>query len=98
MNRAIASYLSSDLAYDLSAEDVYVTAGCTQAIEIAVSILSRPNSNILLPRPGFSIYAFCAAFRNVEVRYYDLVPEKSWQVNLKAIEDLADQNTIAIHL
>nr|AHN10105.1 aromatic amino acid aminotransferase 5 [Atropa belladonna] len=94
--KAIANYLSRDLPYDLSPEDVYVTAGCTQAIEIAVSILAKPNSNILLPRPGFPIYALCAAFRNVEVRYYDLVPEKNWEVNLKAIEDLADQNTVAI--
>ncbi|PHU01185.1 Tyrosine aminotransferase [Capsicum chinense] len=96
--KAIASYLSRDLPYDLSPEDVYVTAGCTQAIEITVSILAKPNCNILLPRPGFPTYALCAAFRNVEVRYYDLVPENNWQVDLKAIEDLADQNTIAIVL
>ncbi|KAM3199994.1 putative aminotransferase TAT2 [Capsicum annuum] len=96
--KAIASYLSRDLPYDLSPEDVYVTAGCTQAIETTVSILAKPNCNILLPRPGFPTYALCAAFRNVEVRYYDLVPENNWQVDLKAIEDLADQNTIAIVL
>ncbi|PHT33828.1 Nicotianamine aminotransferase B [Capsicum baccatum] len=94
--RAIANYLSRDLPYDLSPEDVYVTAGCTQAIEITMSILAKTNCNILLPRPGFPTYALCAAFRNVEVRYYDLVPENNWQVDLKAIEDLADQNTIAI--
>lgn len=96
MNRAIANYLSRDLPYDLSPEDVYVTASCTQAIEITMSILAKTNCNILLPRPGFPTYALCAAFRNVEVRYYDLVPENNWQVDLKAIEDLADQNTIAI--
>ncbi|PHU01184.1 Tyrosine aminotransferase [Capsicum chinense] len=94
--RAIANYLSRDLPYDLSPEDVCVTAGCTQAIEITMSILAKTNCNILLPRPGFPTYALCAAFRNVEVRYYDLVPENNWRVDLKAIEDLADQNTIAI--
>ncbi|WMV57147.1 hypothetical protein MTR67_050532, partial [Solanum verrucosum] len=94
--KAIANYLSRDLPYDLSPEDVYVTSGCTQAIEIAVSILAKPNSNILLPRPGFPTYLLCAAFRNVEVRYYDLLPQNNWQVDLKAIENLADQNTIGI--
>ncbi|MCD7448228.1 hypothetical protein HAX54_039989 [Datura stramonium] len=94
--KAIANYLSRDLPYDLSPEDVYVTAGCTQAIETAVSILAKSNCNILLPRPGFPTYALCAAFRKVEVRYYDLVPDRNWQVNLKDIENLADQNTIAI--
>ncbi|KAM3289366.1 putative aminotransferase TAT2 [Capsicum chacoense] len=94
--KAIASYLSRDLCDDLSPEDVYITVGCTQAIEISISILAKPNSNILLPRPGYPTYALCANYRNVEVRYYDLVPEKNWEVNLEAIEDLADQNTIAI--
>lgn len=94
--KAIASYLSRDLPYDLSPEDVYVSAGCTQAIETTLSFLAKPNCNILLPRPGFPTYVLCAAFRNIEVRYYDLVPENDWQVDLKAIEDLADQNTIAI--
>ncbi|PHU28870.1 putative aminotransferase TAT2 [Capsicum chinense] len=94
--KAIESYLSRDLPYELSAEDVYVTAGCTQSIESTMSILEKPNCNILLPRPGFPTYALCADFRNIEVRYYDLVPENNWQVDLKAIEDLVGQNTIAI--
>ncbi|KAL3508707.1 hypothetical protein ACH5RR_028108 [Cinchona calisaya] len=94
--RAIAEYLSSDLPYKLSPDDVYVTAGCTQAIEMVLSILARPGANILLPRPGFPIYGLCATFRNLEIRYYDLLPEDGWEVNLEAIEALADHNTIAI--
>nr|AHN10101.1 aromatic amino acid aminotransferase 1 [Atropa belladonna] len=94
--KAIADYLSRDLPEKLCADDVYVTAGCTQAIEIALSILARPGSNILLPRPGFPIYALCAAFRHIEVRYFDLVPGKGWEVDLNAVEALADRNTIAI--
>ncbi|XP_015059661.1 probable aminotransferase TAT2 isoform X1 [Solanum pennellii] len=94
--KAIASYLSRDLCYELSQEDVYITVGCTQAIEIALSFLAKPNSNILLPRPGFPTYALCASFRNIEIRYYDLLPQNNWQLNLEAIEDLVDQNTIAI--
>ncbi|CAN4117699.1 unnamed protein product [Withania somnifera] len=57
--KAIADYLSRDLPDKLCADDVYVTAGCTQAIETALSILARPGANILLPRPGFPIYALC---------------------------------------
>ncbi|OIT04696.1 PREDICTED: probable aminotransferase TAT2 [Nicotiana attenuata] len=94
--RAIADYLSRDLPEKLCADDVYVTAGCTQAIEIALSILARPGANILLPRPGFPIYALCAAFRHIEVRYFDLVPDKGWEVDLNAVEALADCNTIGI--
>ncbi|XP_024959707.1 probable aminotransferase TAT2 [Cynara cardunculus var. scolymus] len=94
--RAISEYLSMDLPYKLSPDDVYITAGCTQAIELAISILATPNANILIPRPGFPIYDICAAFRNVEMRHFDLLPEKGWEVDLDAIDALADENTVAI--
>lgn len=94
--RALAEYLSRDLPYKLSIDDVYVTAGCTQAIEIALSNLNRPGANILLPRPCFPIYELCASFRNLEIRHFDLLPEKGWEVDLNAVEDLADHNTVAM--
>ncbi|KAL0362661.1 UNVERIFIED_CONTAM: putative aminotransferase TAT2 [Sesamum calycinum] len=68
---ALAGYLSRNLPYELAPDDVYVTAGCTQAIEIALSIINRPGANILLPRPG-------------------------WEVDLSAVENLADHNTVAM--
>lgn len=94
--RAIAEYLSRDLPYKLTPDDVFVTSGCTQAIDVAMALLSRPDANILLPRPGFPIYELCAAFRHIEVRHFDLLPDKGWEVDLDAIESLADQNTVAL--
>ncbi|XP_061361245.1 probable aminotransferase TAT2 [Gastrolobium bilobum] len=94
--KAIAEYLSRDLPYQLSTDDVFITCGCTQAIDVSVAMLARPGANILLPRPGFPIYELCAAFRQVEVRHYDLLPEKGWEVDLDAVEALADQNTVAL--
>ncbi|KAL9339998.1 hypothetical protein Peur_066217 [Populus x canadensis] len=44
-------YLSNDLPYQLSLEDIYVTAGCKHAMEVTVEVLSRREANILLPRP-----------------------------------------------
>ncbi|CAL0333742.1 unnamed protein product [Lupinus luteus] len=93
---AIAEYLSCDLPYQLSSDDVFITCGCTQAIDVSIAMLAYPGANILLPRPGFPIYELSAAFRHVEVRHYDLLPEKGWEVDLDAIEALADQNTVAL--
>ncbi|XP_021719275.1 probable aminotransferase TAT2 [Chenopodium quinoa] len=94
--KAIADYLSHDLPYNLTKEDVFVTSGCTNAIDIALSILARPGANILVPRPGFPIYQLCASFRQLEVRHFNLLPARSWEVDLDAVETLADENTVAI--
>lgn len=94
--KAIADYLSRDLPYKLHSEDVFVTSGCTNAIDIALSILARPGANVLLPRPGFPIYDLCASFRQLEVRHYDLLSHQAWEVDLGAVEALVDDNTVAI--
>lgn len=92
-NRAVAEYLSRDLPNKLSADDIYITVGCTQAIELTLTVLNRPGANILLPRPGFPFYEACC---KLEVRHFDLLPQQDWEVNLEAVEDLADENTVAL--
>uniref|UniRef100_M1CJQ3 Aminotransferase family protein n=1 Tax=Solanum tuberosum TaxID=4113 RepID=M1CJQ3_SOLTU len=51
--RAVAENLSQDLPYKLSPDDIYLTSGCGQAIEVILNALARPNANNLLPTPGF---------------------------------------------
>ncbi|KAK4486951.1 hypothetical protein RD792_006266 [Penstemon davidsonii] len=94
--RAIADYLSHDLPYKLSQEDVYLTAGANHGVEILITVLARPGANVLFPKPGYPLYEARAAFSNLEVRHFDLLPEKGWEVDLDHVEALADENTIAI--
>ncbi|KAK3184083.1 hypothetical protein Dsin_031369 [Dipteronia sinensis] len=94
--RAIADYLNRDLPYKLSPDDVYVTIGCKQAIEVIVTVLTSPGASILLPRPGYPTYEAYARCNQLEVRYFDLLPEKGWEVDLDAVEALADENTVAM--
>ncbi|XP_051152264.1 tyrosine aminotransferase-like [Andrographis paniculata] len=94
--RAVAEYLSKDLPYKLSPDDVFMTSGCTQALEAIITVLAHPNANILLPRPGFPYYEARAGFSQLEFRHFDLLPEKDWEVDLAAVEAIADENTVAI--
>ncbi|XP_062197170.1 nicotianamine aminotransferase 1-like [Phragmites australis] len=94
--RSIAQYLSRDLPYELSANDVYLTSGCTQAIEIICSVLARPGANILLPRPGYMFYEARSVFNGMEARYFNLLPDKGWEVDLDDLQALADKNTVAM--
>ncbi|KAL6629657.1 hypothetical protein ACP70R_029422 [Stipagrostis hirtigluma subsp. patula] len=94
--RAIAEYLSRDLPYQLSPDDIYLTSGCCQAIEVMISVLAKPGSNILLPRPGFPLYEARAMFSNLEARHFDLIPDRGWEADLESVEALADENTVAM--
>ncbi|CAN6221305.1 unnamed protein product [Urochloa humidicola] len=94
--RAVAEYLSCDLPYKLSPNDVLLTSGCTHAIETVMSVFGQPGVNILLPRPGYPKHEAHAVFHQMEIRHYDLDPERGWEVDLEAVEALADENTVAI--
>ncbi|XP_061949480.1 probable aminotransferase TAT2 isoform X4 [Populus nigra] len=96
IHSAVADYLSRDLPYRLSPDDVYLTLGCNQAAEITIKVLARPGANILLPRPGYPDVETYAIFNNLEIRQFDLLPERGWEVDLDAVEAISDENTIAM--
>ncbi|TVU32323.1 hypothetical protein EJB05_24048 [Eragrostis curvula] len=96
--RALAEHLSHDLPYKLTTDDIFLTAGGTQAIEVVISVLAKPGTNILLPKPGYPNYEARAAFNNFEVRHFDLVPEKGWEIDVDSLEAIADENTTAMVL
>lgn len=50
----------------------------------------------MLPRPGFPYYEARAGFSGLEFRHFDLIPEQDWEVDLAAVEALADDNTVAM--
>uniref|UniRef100_A0A2C9USX8 Aminotransferase class I/classII large domain-containing protein n=1 Tax=Manihot esculenta TaxID=3983 RepID=A0A2C9USX8_MANES len=96
MVKGLLQSISRDLPYHLSADDIYLTVGCTQAIEVVVSVLARPGANILLPRPGYPTYEAFSRFSKLEVRHFDLIPEKGWEVDIESVEAIADENTVAM--
>lgn len=95
-NSAVAEHLSRDLPYKLSTDDIFLTAGGTQAIEVIISVLAQPGTNILLPRPGYPNYEARAAFNYLQIRHFDLTPEKGWEIDLDSVENIADNNTTAM--
>lgn len=96
--KALAEFLSRDLPHNLSPDDIYLTCGCIQSIEVILTALAYPKANILLPRPGFPYYEACAAVNDLECRHFDLLPEKNWEIDLDAVEALSDENTVAMVL
>nr|ACH41761.1 SUR1-like protein [Brassica rapa subsp. chinensis] len=94
--RAVADYLNRDLPNKLTPDDIFLTAGCNQGIELVFESLARPNANILLPRPGFPHYDARAVYSGLEIRKFDLLPDREWEIDLEGVEAVADENTVAI--
>ena len=61
-----------------------------------MKVLGREGANILLPRLGFPDYDSIVAYKGIEVRYYDLLPERDWEIDLGQVEAIADNNTVAM--
>jgi tyrosine aminotransferase len=70
---ALARYCSrpDDLVYKFS--DIILTNGCSHAIDLCITVLANPGQNILIPKPGFSIYKTLSGTLGIDVKYYSLL-------------------------
>lgn len=95
-SRAVAEYLSDGLDHRFDVDDVIMTSGCSQAIQHCLDVLRFDGCNFLIPRPGFPVYETLCSYYGVECRHYDLLQDRSWEVDLVQVSKLADNNTAAI--
>ena len=61
-----------------------------------MTVLAKKGSNILLPWPGFPVYETACGHNGIDIRFYDLIPENNWEVDLDQVEALADDKTVAM--
>lgn len=92
---AVAEYVSTPKS-KVEAKDVILCSGCSGALDLCITVLANPGQNVLVPRPGFSIYKTLAESLGIVVKSYNLLPEKSWEADISHMESLIDNNTVAI--
>ncbi|KAJ3280887.1 hypothetical protein HK104_000344 [Borealophlyctis nickersoniae] len=80
----------------LTPKDVILASGCSDALNLCIGVLADEGQNILLPCPGFSLYETLASSKGIECRFYNLLPERSWEIDLAHLESLIDDKTTAI--
>ncbi|GAA6000698.1 hypothetical protein JCM10207_004613 [Rhodosporidiobolus poonsookiae] len=97
---AVANYFDEGEGSNFrpSKNDVVMTHGCSGALEMAICVLADETKNILLPKPLFTAYETMSAIPNPEIRYYNLLPEQNWEVDLNHLESLIDDNTAFVML
>ncbi len=53
-------------------QDVVLASGCSGALDLCITVIANPGQTILIPRPGFSLYATLAESLGIKVKYYNL--------------------------
>lgn len=86
----------TNAAAPLTAIDVVIASGCSDALNLCIGAIADEGDNILIPCPGFSLYETLGSSKGIECRYYNLLPNKSWECDLAHMESLIDSKTTAI--
>lgn len=77
-------------------EDIILTSGCSHALEMCIDGIADPGDNILIPQPGFSLYVTLCQSLGIESRFYHLLPDENWQIDITHLESLINERTRAV--
>ncbi len=77
-------------------QDVYITSGVSEGIEIALAALLNPGENVLIPSPGYPLYDATLAKLGYEAIPYPLDEKNGWQPDVSAIRRLITGKTRGI--
>jgi len=94
--QAIADYAKKMGAGNITKDDAITFVGGSEAILLSMQALLNPGENLVLPRPGYSIYKGELNFLGCEANEYDLNEEDSWQTDAESIRHHINKKTQAI--
>lgn len=79
-------------------QDVFVTAGVSESVDICLSALLNPGENILTPSPDYPLYSAVLAKLGIELNTYYLNESDGWQPDLADIRRKITPRTRALVL
>lgn len=72
LRNAIASTYAKRDGVEVTADQVIVNTGTSPIFRNLFQLVSPPGSEILIPRPYYALYLYCATLAGAEVRFYDI--------------------------
>src|SRR5580704_11946462 len=79
-------------------QDVFVTSGVSETVDICLSALLNAGDNVLTPCPDYPLYSAVLAKLEVRLNAYYLSEENGWQPDLDDIEKKITPRTRGIVL
>src|ERR1700751_4750045 len=79
-------------------QDVFVTSGASEAVDICLTALVNPGESILTPSPDYPLYSAVLCKLGIPVVTYDLNEDDAWQPDLIDVRHKITSRTRAIVL
>jgi len=77
-------------------QEMFVTTGASEAIDICLTSLVNAGENILTPNPGYPLYSAIQSKLQMVANPYYLNEENGWQPDVEDIESKINEKTKAI--
>ncbi|MCB1841739.1 MAG: pyridoxal phosphate-dependent aminotransferase, partial [Halioglobus sp.] len=95
---ALAEYYGERCQRRLSADNILITTGATEALYLALTAVSAPGREFLVVDPAFMLYAPLIRMNGGEVRYLPTSADNGHQLDPDEVIDAMSVNTHAIVL
>jgi alanine-synthesizing transaminase len=79
-------------------QDIFVTSGASEAVDICITALVNPGETVLTPRPDYPLYSAVLCKLGIELNTYDLEESNGWQPDLADLESKITPKTRAVVL
>jgi aspartate/methionine/tyrosine aminotransferase len=91
LRRAIAS-TETKKGWQCSEDDVYVTHGVTEALQIIFAAFLEPGDTVLAPGPHYPPYMAYPQMYGAETIEYKLDPNDNWRIDFEDVRSKMDEN------
>ena len=94
LREEIAKYLKRrfDLSYNPS-DEILVTVGGSEGIDIALRALVGPGDEVLIPEPSFVAYKGCTTFTGAKANVLELKVESDFKLTADELEEAITEKT-----
>jgi alanine-synthesizing transaminase len=79
-------------------QEVFITDGVSEAVDICLTALLNPGDDLLVPRPGYPLYSAVLAKIGAARNPYDLVEELDWEPEVESLAARVTPSTRGIVL
>src|ERR1700756_26105 len=89
---AVTEYYSAR-GVKISADDIVLTTGTSEAYSFVFRLLCNPGDELLIPAPSYPLFGFLADIQDVKLVRYPLIYDHGWQIDFHSLQQVITPRT-----